>query len=81
MTASVFRKNSSHLHSLVFRLTTSVYLVSNFWLSINGLATGQLKMSLPTELNARYATLNRTDHENESTRNILNFEQSANNMN
>ena len=38
-------------------------------------------ISLPTELNARYATLNRTDHENESTRNILNFEQSANNMN
>ena len=57
MTASVFRQNSSHLHSLVFRLTTSVYLVSNFWLSINGLATGQLKMSLPTELNARYVTL------------------------
>ena len=73
MTASVFRQNGSHLHSLVFRLTTSVYLVSNFWLSINGLATGQLKMSLPTELNARYATLNRTDHENESTRNILNL--------
>ena len=38
-------------------------------------------ISLPTKLNARYATLNRTDHENESTRNILNFEQSANNMN
>ena len=30
-------------------------------------------MSLPTGLNARYATLNRTDHENESTRNILNL--------
>ena len=73
MTASVFRQNSSHLHSLVFQLTTSVYLFSNFWLSINGLATGQLKMSLITELNARYATLNRTDHKNESTRNILNL--------
>ena len=73
MTTSVFRQNSSHLHSLVFWLTTSVYLVSNFWLSINGLATDQLKMSLTTELNACYATLNRTDHENESTRNILNL--------
>ena len=30
-------------------------------------------MSLTTELNACYATLNRTDHENESTRNILNL--------
>ena len=75
MTASVFRQNSSHLHSLVFWLTTSVYLVSNFWLSIKGLATGQLKISLTTELNTRYATLNRTDHETESTRNILNLKK------
>ena len=30
-------------------------------------------MSLTTELNARYATLNRMDHENESTWNILNL--------
>ena len=73
MTTSVFRQDSSHLHSLVFRLTTSVYLVSNFSLSINGLATGQLKMSFTTELNACYATLNKTDHENENTRNIFNL--------
>ena len=73
MTASVFRQNSSHLHSLVFWLTTSVYLVSNFWLSINGLATGQLKMSLTTELKARYATLNRAPRENKRTRKILNL--------
>ena len=30
-------------------------------------------MSLTTELNARYATLNRTDHEIESKWNILNL--------
>ena len=38
-------------------------------------------MSFTTELNACYATLNKTDHENENTRNIFNFEQSASNMN